>query len=96
MSVKLIYFQVNFLCIFEAYKFNLMQNHRVFTQICVLQEFREKKQKSARKTTKKMAKVGNSECRDKFHYCRHKTQGKQQKKCHNNQSHVTTNIEKSP
>ena len=40
-----------------------------------------------------MDKVGNFECRDKFHNFRDKTQGKQHKKCRNNRSHVVKNIE---
>ena len=40
-----------------------------------------------------MAKVGNSECCDKFHHCCDKTQGKQQNKCRNNWSPIAITIE---
>ena len=42
---------------------------------------KKKRQKSTRKAAK-MAKAGNSECCDKFHHYRGKTQDKQQKECH--------------
>ena len=61
-----------------------MQNYGEFIQICVLQEFREKKLKSKKKIaneTKKiesanLAKVGSGYCRDKTKNCHDKEMNK--------------------
>ena len=56
---------IPFLCIFHTLMFNLMQNYRIFTQICVLQGLRAKEAKRARKAIE-LAKVGSAECHDNF------------------------------
>ena len=61
--------------------FNLMRNYGIFTQICVLHDLLQKKQKEQQKQqiwpkTRKAvdwAKVGKVECRDNFHQFRNKT-----------------------
>ena len=77
-----------------------MHNYIIFTQIYVLQEFREKKQKSKKKqqiilkmkAVADLAMVGSNHYCDKAKNCHNKEMSKWPEDCRNNRFYVATNL----